>query len=59
MQAPAFSEPTSDDPATELFDRSKLFAVYDADDVDQTETLHLEAGILIDGNTDPAGRGLK
>ena len=47
-------EPVSEDPATEVFDRGRLFEVFDSDDMDQTELVRLDGGILLDGRTDPA-----
>ena len=46
--------PAQDDPATEVFDRGRLFEVYDSDDMDQTELVRLDGGILLDGRTDPS-----
>lgn len=50
----AFDDTSGDDPATEVFNRSHLFAVFDSDEMDATEVVRMEAGILLDGRTDPA-----
>lgn len=50
----AFDDAMGDDPATELFNRSHMFAVYDSDDMDATEVVRMDGGILLDGSIDPA-----
>ena len=49
-----FDPEEADDPATEVFDRGSMYAIYDADELDRTELVRLDGGILIDGRTDPA-----
>jgi hypothetical protein len=50
----AFDDAGGDDPATEVFNRGHMFAVYDSDDMDATEVVRMDGGILLDGSIDPA-----
>lgn len=50
----AFDDAAGEDPATEVFNRGRMFAVFDSDDMDATEVVRMEGGILLDGRTDPA-----
>jgi hypothetical protein len=49
-----FDDLAGEDPATEVFNRGHMFAVYDSDDMDATEVVRMDGGILLDGRTDPA-----
>lgn len=51
---PSFYPVPGDDPATEVFNRGRLFEIFDSDDMDATEVVRMEGGILLDGGTDPA-----
>ena len=54
QSATDFGSAVVEDPATEVFNRGRMFAVFDSDDMDATEVVRMEGGILLDGRTDPA-----